>query len=334
MILKRPEMSKLSGRFCILDLSKNEVFRMIQKAFYIILLTVFLSHTSFAQELNATVTLQTQKVDNQVDPKTFIQLQSQLKDFINQRKWTTDEFSNEEKIDCNFFISIESILSTGVYEAKLSVVSNRPVFNSNYTTPLLNMQDANFTFKYQLSQPIEFNENRVQGTDALQANLTATLAYYIYVMLGLDYDSFALKAGAPYFEKALNIVNNAPEGSGISGWKSYDGQRNRYIFIDNFTKTGYNKIHEVIYNYYRDGLDAMAEKPEIARVAILNSLMNLQDIHEASASSMVAPILMQGKYTEIVGVFNSADKAMKKQLVTTLSSIDVANINKYKEKLE
>jgi len=309
---------------------------MSQKFLYIFFIGLILSTSLHSQELAATISIQSSKVDNQVDPQLFTQLQTQLKDFINQRKWSGDAFAPEEKIDCSFFITIESVLSPGVFDAKLSVVSNRPVYNAAYSTSLLNMQDANFTFKYQLSQPIEFNENRVQGADPLAANLTATLAYYIYVILGLDYDSFALKAGVPYFEKALNIVNNAPEGSGISGWKSYDGQRNRYIFIDNFTKPGYDKIHEVIYNYYREGLDAMAEKPEIAKGAILNSLMSFQEIHEAtaSASSMAVPILMQGKYTEIVGIFNTADKSMKKQLVTTLSSIDVANINKYKEKLE
>ena len=307
---------------------------MIRKVFYIIGFALLISRISFAQELNATVTLQTSKVENQVDPKVFIQLQSQLKEFINQRKWTTDEFSNEEKIDCNFFISIESIVSTGVYEAKLSVVSNRPVYNSNYTTPILNMQDANFTFKYQLSQPIEFNENRVQGTDALQANLTATIAYYIYVILGLDYDTFSFKGGKTYFSKAFNIVNNAPEGSGIMGWKSYDGQRNRYILIDNLNQNGSDKIHEILFTYYRQGLDQMAEKPLEARPQILNALIGFQELYEGSPNIMAVPILMQGKVTEILGIFNPSDKAMKKQLLSTLATIDVANINKYKEVLE
>ena len=307
---------------------------MLPKFVSIFFIGLILSTSLLSQELAGTITIQSSKVDNQVDPKLFPQLQTQLKDFINQRKWATDVFANEEKIDCSFFITIESVLSPGVFDAKLSVVSNRPVYNAAYTSSLLNMQDAKFVFKYQLEQPIEFNENRVQGSDPLAANLTATLAYYIYIILGLDYDSFASKAGVPYFEKALNIVNNAPEGAGISGWKSYDGQRNRYIFIDNFTKTGYDKIHDIIYSYYRDGLDAMSEKPEIAKGALLNALMSFQEIHEASASSMAVPILMQGKYAEIVGIFNSADKSMKKQLITTLSSIDISNINKYKEKLE
>ena len=278
--------------------------------------------------------MQTSKIDNQVDPKVFTQFQTQLKDFINQRKWTTDAFAIEEKIDCSFYITIESVISPGVYEAKLSIVANRPVYNTNYTTPLLNMQDASFTFKYQLGQPMEFNETRSQGADPFESNLTATIAYYINVIVGLDYDSFALKAGAPYFSKALNIVYNAPEGAGISGWKSYDGQRNRYILIDNFTKSGFDKIHEIIFNYYRDGLDQMAERPEIARATILNTLMSLQELNESNVNVMAVPIFMQGKYSEIVGIFTSADKSMKKQLINTLSNIDIANINRYKEKLE
>ncbi len=304
------------------------------KQFFLSLFVVCTSIIAHGQELAATVNVQTNKIENQIDTKIFTQFQKQLKDFINQRKWTTDAFSVEEKIDCSFYITIESIVSPGVYEAKLSVVANRPVYNANYTTPLLNMQDANFTFKYQLSQPMEFNENRVQGADPLEANLTAVIAYYINIIIGLDYDSFAPKAGMPYFNKALNIVYNAPEGSGINGWKSYDGQRNRYIFVDNLTKSGFDKLHEVIYAYNRDGLDQMAEKPEIARTAILNALMGMQEINEANVNSMVVPILMQGKFTEIVGIFGNADKTMKKQLLNTLSSIDIANINRYKEKLE
>ena len=307
---------------------------MLNKYFFTFLLGALLSNSVTAQELSATVTIQSSKVDNQVDPKLFSQLQIQLKDFINQRKWTGDNFSLEEKIDCSFYITIESVVSPGVFDAKLSVISNRPVFNANYTSSLLNMQDASFTFKYQLSQPIEFNENRVQGADPLEANLTATLAYYVYVILGLDYDSFSLKGGAPYFSKALNIVYNAPEGSGITGWKSYDGQRNRYVFIDNLTKSGYDPIHQILFSYYREGLDQMAEKPETGKTAVLNALMSMQELTDANTNMMIVPILMQGKFTEITGLFSNADKSIKKQVLATLSSIDIANLNKYKDILE
>jgi hypothetical protein len=307
---------------------------MRRYCFLISLLLILSTHLGLAQELSATVTIQSNKVDNQVDPKIFIQLQTQLRDFINQRKWSLDAFGNEEKIECSFFITIESVLSPGVYNAKLSVVSSRPVFNASYTTPVLNMQDPNFTFKYQLSQPIEFNENKVQGTDPLEANLTATIAYYINLIIGLDYDSFSLKGGAPYFNKALNIVYNAPEASGINGWKSFDGQRNRFILIDNLTKSGMDKMHDAIYGYYREGLDQMTTKFEVGRGAVLNALMTMQEVQEENTNTMVVPILMQGKYTEIMGIFDNANRSMKKQLLNTLSVIDLTNLNKYKEKLE
>jgi hypothetical protein len=307
---------------------------MCKKLLFTIIMFSCAVHLLDAQELAASITIQSNKVDNQVDPKIFPQLQIQLKDFINQRKWSNDAFSSEEKIDCSFYITIESVVAPGIYDAKLSIVSNRPIHNASYSSSVLNMQDAKFTFKYQLSQPIEFNENRIQGADPLESNLTATIAYYIYIILGLDYDSFAPKAGMPYYNKALNIVYNAPEGSGISGWKSYDGQRNRYILIDNLTKSGNDKVHDVIYSYYREGLDQMTEKPVLAKSNILNALINLQEMNEGAVSGMLIPILMQAKFSEIVGIFNNSDKAIRKQLLTTLSSLDIANINKYKEKLE
>ena len=307
---------------------------MCKKLLFTIIMFSCAVHLLDAQELAASITIQSNKVDNQIDPKIFPQLQTQLKDFINQRKWSNDAYSSEEKIDCSFYITIESVVAPGVYDAKLSIVSNRPIHNASYSSSVLNMQDANFTFKYQLSQPIEFNENRIQGADPLMSNLTATIAYYIYIILGLDYDSFSSKAGMPYFNKALNIVYNAPEGSGISGWKSYDGQRNRFILIDNLTKSGNDKVHDIIYSYYREGLDQLTEKPELAKSNILNSLINLQDMNEGAVSGMLIPILMQAKFSEIVGIFSKSDKATRKQLLTTLSSLDIANINKYKEKLE
>ncbi len=307
---------------------------MLLKRGVFVLLCFCLFQNLKGQELAAVVSLQTNKVDNQVDPKIFVQLQTQLKDFINQRKWTADLFTQEEKIDCSFYITIESVVSPGVYNAKLSIVANRPVFRANYTTPLLNMQDANFTFKYQLGQPIEFNENNVARTDALEANLTATLAYYIYIILGLDYDSFSKNGGAPLFNKALNIVYNAPDGSGISGWKSYDGQRNRFVLIDNYTKSGFDKLHEVAFNYYRKGIDQLAEQPEQGKVAILNALMSLQELNEEQVNSMAISIFMQGRVSELIGLFSNADRSTKKQLMTTLSAIDITNLNKYKAAFE
>ena len=287
-----------------------------------------------AQELSATVTIQSNKVDNQVDPKIFIQLQTQLRDFINQRKWALDAFGNEEKIECSFFITIESVLSPGVYDAKLSILSSRPVFNANYTTPVLNMQDPNFTFKYQLSQPIEFNENKVQGADPLEANLTATIAFYINIILGLDYDSFSLKGGAPYFNKALNIVYNAPEAAGINGWKSFDGQRNRYWLVENMLNSRYSLMHDVYYNYYRLGMDKLYENENAARAELLNVLNLLNTFATENPNKMISQFFFQGKSTELIKIFSKAlppDKARASEL---LQKLDLTNAAKYQAELK
>jgi hypothetical protein len=129
-------------------------------------------------------------------------------------------------------------------------------------------------------------------------------------------------------------VYNAPEAAGINGWKSFDGQRNRFVLIDNLTKSGMDKVHEAIYSYYREGLDQMSDKFEVGRGVVLNSLMTLQEVQEDNANTMVIPILMQGKFTEIAGIFSNANKSMKKQLINTMAVIDLTNLNKYKEQLE
>ena len=195
-------------------------------------------------------------------------------------------------------------------------------------------QDEGIGFKYVEFQIMEFNDNRIAGSDALANNLTATFAYYAYMVLGFDYASFSPRGGDLFFQKAQNIVNNAPEGRGISGWRLFDGQRNRFILIDNLTKSGMEKIHEAIYTYYRDGVDQMSTKFDIGRDMVLNALITMQEVQEENTNTMVVPILMQGKYTEIVGIFENANKPMKKQLLNTLSAIDLTNLNKYKEKLE
>jgi hypothetical protein len=287
-----------------------------------------------AQEINAKVTVISAQIGNTVDKRVFQNLQTSLVSFINKRKWTNDVFEVNEKIECSFLINLQSVVEPNVYKGTLTVQAGRPVYNASYLSPLVNFIDNDISFRFVEFQPIEFNENRIQGTDPLESNLTATLAYYIYIILGLDYDSFAPKAGMPYFNKALNIVFNAPEGSGISGWKSYDGQRNRFVLIDNLTKSSNDKVHDIIYSYYRDGLDQMTEKPEVAKSTILNALMNLQEMNEGAVSGMLIPIIIQAKFSEIVGIFNKSDKATRKQLLTTLSLLDIANINKYKEKLE
>ena len=192
-----------------------------------------------AQELNAKITVLANRVPNSVDHKIFQTLQSSLYNFLNNRKWSNETFQTSEKITCNFLLNISSAGDNNTFQASLTVQAGRPVYNSSYQSPLINFNDEAFTFRYVEYQPLDFNENRVQGSEPYAANLTAEFAYYVYIILGLNFDSYALRGGDPYFQKALNIVNNAPDSRDISGWKPFDGVRNRYDRNDYSRGFGY-----------------------------------------------------------------------------------------------
>jgi hypothetical protein len=261
-------------------------------------------------------------------------LQSQLTNLLNNRKWTTDAFQVAERIECSFLLNIEKVVETNVYQASLTVQAARPVFNSTYQTALINFQDGDVSFRYVEFQPIEFNENRIQGTDPLASNLTAVIAYYVYMILGLDYNSFSPKGGDPFFQKALNIVNNAPENRGIAGWKAFDGQRNRYWLSENLMNTRYNVVHDVMYTYYRQGLDNMYENEADGRRAILNALKQLKNFNDQNQNTMVLQFFMQGKSLELIRIFKKAPPQERVDAASILSQVDVSNASKYKDELK
>lgn len=303
--------------------------------FLILLFITVFNTVNYGQELQAKVTIIATRVPTSVDKKVFQTLQTQLTNFINSRKWTPDAFQPQEKIECSFLINIESMLEeTNVYKASLVVQAARPVYNSSYSTALINFQDADFTFRYAEYQPIEFNENRVQGTDPLAGNLTAVIAYYVNIILGLDYDSFSAKGGDPYFQKAQNIVNNAPENKNISGWKAFDGSRNRYWLAENLLNTRFNPVHDVIYTYYRQGLDNMYEKEANGRTQMLNALLQLQTVNQDNPNSMLVAFFMAGKFQELSRVFKKSPPPEKARVIEALQKLDVANISRYQQELK
>lgn len=287
-----------------------------------------------AQELQATVAVLAQQVGTSVDKSTFTTLQNQLTNFINKRKWTSDAFQAQEKIRCSFILTIQSVDQDNVCKATLAVQAARPVYNSAYQTALINYQDGDVTFKYVQFQQIDFNENRIQGTDALTANLPAVFAYYVYMILGFDYDSFSPKGGDDFFAKAQNIVNNAPEAKEISGWKSFDGVRNRYWLAENLMNTRYNNIHDIIYDYYRQGLDNMYQDDATARSNILESLSALEDFDQQNPNTMIEQFLVQGKSQEYIGIFKKSTPEDRSQAVQILSKLDVSNAANYKSALQ
>jgi hypothetical protein len=286
-----------------------------------------------AQELLARVSINSSQVSSNVDKKVFQTLQNAITTFLNNTKWTEDVYQQNEKIGCNFLINIISA-DNNIFTGSLIVQAARPVFNSTYVTPLINFQDEAFTFKYVEYQPLEFNENRVSGTDGLTSNLTATLAFYVYIILGLDYNSFTLRGGDPYFQKAQNIINNAPDGREIQGWKAFDGQRNRYWLMENLTDSKYALVHDAMYNYYRLGLDNMYEHENDARAAVLDAIMQFNTLNNDQQNSMIVPFFFQGKSTEIVKIFKKAPPEEKQRVQEMMARMDISNANVYKQELK
>jgi hypothetical protein len=292
------------------------------------------AHASFSQELQAKVTVNAQRVYNTVDKKIFTTLQTQLSNLLNNRKWTNDVFQGHEKIECNFLLNIDKVVETNVYQASLTIQAARPVFNSTYQTALINYLDNDLTFRYVEFQPIEFNENRVQGSDPLASNLTAVIGYYVNMILGLDYNSFSPKGGDLFFQKALNIVNNAPENRSISGWKAFDGLRNRYWLAENLMNSKYNVVHDVMYTYYRQGLDNMYDNEADGRRAILNAMKQLKNFNDQNLNTMILQFFMQGKSLELIKIFKKAPPQERQEAAAIFSVIDVTNASKYQSELK
>ena len=284
-----------------------------------------------AQELQGKFSIVANRVSNNVDKKVFQTLQQGLTNFINNRKWTTDNLLPQEKVKCNFLLSIDQELGSNVYKGTLTIQSARPVYNSTYESPIINFQDNEVTFRYVEGQPLEFNENRVQGNDPLNANLTAVIAYYVNIILGMDYDSFGAKGGDAYFQKAQNIVTNAPEGQQISGWKAFDGLRNRYRLVEGLIDTRFNLIHDAIYSYYRSGMDQFVDNEAIARTGVLTALNHLHTLNQQNPNSMVLQFFFQGKSNELIKVFSKADADTKTRAKDLLARLDISNANAYKE---
>jgi hypothetical protein len=287
-----------------------------------------------AQELNAKVTVLSNQISSSTDKKVFQTLQTQLQDFLNKRKWTNEEYNVQEKIKCSFLLNLQTNAETNTYKATLTIQAARPVYNSNYQAAIMNHQDGDVVFRYVEFQPIEFNENRVQGTDPLASNLTAIFAYYVYMILGIDHDSFAPRGGDTYFQKANAIVNSAPDGRLISGWKPFDSQRNRYWLAENLVNSRYSLVHDSYYIYYRQSLDNLFENDAKARAELLNSLNTLYTLHEDSPNIMIYQFYFQGKADEIINIMKRANPGERSRVIELLQKIDPTNTLKYKEQLK
>ena len=301
---------------------------------YIAIICLFLFGTTNAQEFSAGVTVVASRVNNTVNRNTFNTLQTALNNFLNNRKWTTDVFDPSEKIVCNFLLNVESTEQPNVYKAFLNIQAARPIFNTSYQSPIINFKDDNVEFKYIEFQQLEYNENRIAGNDPLISNLTAVFAYYINIILALDYNSFSLHGGDAYFLRAQNIVNNAPQGAAIVGWKAFDGLRNRYWLMENALNPRYKMIHDIYYNYYRLGLDQMYQDEAKARTEMLNVINLLEKFNTESPNTMINQFFLQGKATEIIKIFSKASPPEKARVREIMAKYDITNASRYNDELK
>jgi hypothetical protein len=294
----------------------------------------FYTQNARGQELQANVTVLANRISTSVDKQIFTTLQTALYNFLNGRKWTNVAFNNNEKIQCNFLLNLAGATDNNTYTAQLTVQTGRAIYNTSYQSPLMNYMDESVTFKYIQYQDLDFNENRVGGTDPLTANLTAVFAYYAYIILGLNFDSYGLRGGDLYYQRAQNIVNNAPETNLLNGWKPFDGVRNRYWLVENLTNPKYNPIHDAIYNYYRQGLDQLFDHEAVARVAVMDALIAFNSINNEYPNIMFMQFFFQGKGAEIGNVFKHGTPDEKSRALDILSRIDISNLNQYKQDLQ
>ena len=275
-----------------------------------------------AQELNCQVSIVSTQVQGTTEKQIFDQLQKSIYDFMNNTKWTKDLYTSSERIDCSVLINVTTKTSADEYSGTIQVQSRRPIYKSSYSSPLVNYIDDKFSFKYQQFQQLEFNLNTFQN------NLTSVLAFYAYVVIANDYDSFSNLGGTEYFKQAQLIVSNAQSASEL-GWKSFETNKNRYWITENALQPVFQPIRECMYKYHRLGLDIMYEKPDEGRKEILKSTDLLIAVYKNRPASYIMELFFNAKADEIINIFSKGLPDEKTKVVETLTTVDPANTTKW-----
>ncbi len=280
----------------------------------------------FGQELKCNIQIVSEQIQG-TNKKVFETLQSALYEFMNNRSWTNHVFTNEERIECNMLINIQDYSGTD-FKGTLQVQARRPVYGSSYNTVMLNYMDQNFQFSYTEFEPLEFSET------SFRSNLTSLMAYYAYIILGLDYDSFSFKGGTDYLRKAEAIVNNAQNAT-EKGWKPFEASnnKNRYWLIQNLLDDKYSPVREFNYKYHRLGLDRMSEKPNEGRDEIAEDLKLLQQVYRAKPDPYMhlMQVVNDAKSDEWVNIFSESLPEEKTRVAKILKEIDAPNTTKYQK---
>jgi hypothetical protein len=293
----------------------------------ILTLLVLLPAALTAQELNCNVQVSAQKVQGS-NRQVFENMQRDIFEFMNNTVWTNNVFSYTERIDCNILININDQISADEFSGTITVQLKRPVYNTTYNSTMLNFVDNNFRFRYVEFQPLEFDPT------THRSSLISVLAYYTYLILGFDYDSFSPLGGTEYFQMAEKIVTNA-QNAPESGWKPYDGSRNRnrYWLIKNVLDKEYEGVRRFNYEYYINGLDRMESRISEARASMVESLKLLQDVYRKKPDPFMylLQIVIEAKSTELVSVFSESFPEEKSRVVQILTEIDPSNKTNYQK---
>ena len=291
----------------------------------IIIATFFFVGNTFAQELNCVVQVNSDRMQGS-NKAVFVTLQKSITEFVNNRKWTDGTFANNERIDCSMNI-IVSKEEANVYTCEIQVQSRRPIYNASYNSTLFNYRDNAFTFEYKEFDQLELNEN------TLTSNLTAVLAYYAYLIVGFDMDSFSRFGGTPYFQAAENIVNGAI-GSNYTGWADGNSSRSRYKLVNNLLDETFKKFRNYFYEYHRLGLDEMYANVANGRTRIYEGLPILREANRARPSAILISTFLDAKTDELVSVLSKATADEKTEAVKILTDVNPTLAPRFDEILQ
>ncbi|OIQ16345.1 DUF4835 family protein [Lacinutrix sp. MedPE-SW] len=287
----------------------------------IILVAICFTAISFAQELNCNVVVNAQLTGNE-NLQIYKTLENQLKEFINKTQWTKKQFKLQERIDCNIVINVTERNNEN-YNATIQVQSSRPVYGSSYTTPIYNINDKDFNFNYVEFQNLIYNETQYES------NLVSVIAFHIYMVLGLDAESFALEGGETYFKQAQRIVNYSQRDNN-TGWKLEDGLQSRFAIIDNILSPTFIEFREVMYNYHRRGLDIMAQNKKDGKKEISIALLNFAKMNSRRPNSYLSRVFFDAKAQEIQDIFSSGPSIEVSGLVDVLNSVAPTHASKWR----
>lgn len=291
-----------------------------------IVLYMIIVLTGQAQELNCRVIVNDQQIQT-TERAIFREMETDFAQFLNTTKWTNDTFDEEEVINCNLVITMSEMPSVGVFKATVQVLSSRPVYGTNYESVVMNFADRDFEFEYVRSQPLRFNEN------AFTNNITSLLAYYAYMIIGYDYDTFSELGGTPHFQKAFQVVNNAQQ-TNYNGWQQFNSVRNRYWLIENIQNPQLELIRKAMYKYHRTGLDIMKEDREQAEKNILSALSDIQKANRARPRSIQMISFMDAKSGELIQAFSESGLPVRRQAYNLLNNLDPSRSDEYKALIE